>query len=237
MNTPKFVLLIALLWVGQVAMAQSNGKYTVHLKNGSVVHGTTVGDVSDGNIKIQNDHGDVFVFGLDEVASATKDTVSLSDGRFAKYVGTQSPARGYRGFVDGNFLFGDGFEYQILTTHGFQFNPHIFAGAGAGFGSLDLDLVSIFYGAFRYDIVPKKVSPFVDFRLGGYLWAEDIEGGAFFSATVGARIRRFNVSLGYAGFSNVYECFDNSTGYYYSLDGSTYSALTLRLGADFGRRN
>ncbi len=179
MNFSKFVSSIALLVAGSVAMAQSNSQYTVLLKNGSIIHGVTVGDVSDGNIKIQNDRGDVFVFGLDEVVSATKDSISQSDGRFAKYVGSQSPARGYRGFVDGNFLCGEDFEYQILTTHGFQFNPHIFAGAGAGFGSLDLDLVSIFYGAFRYDIVHKKVSPFIDFRLGGYLWAEDYGGGAF----------------------------------------------------------
>lgn len=237
MNVSKFILSIALLCACHVALAQSNSQYTVLLKNGSIVHGATIGDVSDGKIKIQNGHGDVFVFGLDEIIFATKDSTSMSDSRFTKYVGSQSPARGYRGFVDGNFLFGEDFEYQILTTHGFQFNPHIFAGAGTGFGSLDLDLVSIFYGAFRYDVVPKKVSPFVDFRLGGYLWADDCSGGAFFSAMVGARIRRFNVSLGYEGFSNVYECFDNTTGYYYSLDGSVYSALTLRLGADFGRRN
>ncbi len=238
MNLPKFVFVLAALLAGSVALAQSNTQYTVILKNGSIVHGEAVGDLSDGNIKIKNDHGDVFVFGLDEMVSASKDSVSLSRGRFSQYAGSGSPARGYRGFVDGNFLCGETLDFQVQTTHGFQFNPRIFAGAGIGLGCLDLCGVSIFYGAFRYDILPKNVTPFVDFRLGGYSWWDDYSGGAFIGVTVGARIRRFNVSLGYEGFSGYDEDIDTSYGdYYYSTDRGGLSALTLRFGADFGRRN
>ena len=43
----------------------------------------------------------------------------------------------YRGFVDAGYSFGIGDykfgRFEINTTHGYQFNPYFFLGAGLGF--------------------------------------------------------------------------------------------------------
>lgn len=55
---------------------------------------------------------------------------------------------------------------DIYTTHGVQINPHFYVGAGAGVRLGD-DYTSIpLYGSVRYTILKKKVSPFIDAKIG-----------------------------------------------------------------------
>lgn len=55
---------------------------------------------------------------------------------------------------------------DIYTTHGVQINHHFYVGAGAGVRLGD-DYTSIpLYGSVRYTILKKKVSPFIDAKIG-----------------------------------------------------------------------
>lgn len=78
------------------------------------------------------------------------------------------------------------------------------------------------YAAFRVDILKKKITPFADARLGAF--AGDY-GGAFMSITAWMRFNRFNLSLGYTGFSGEDDV---------PVD-CDFSSFNIRLGVDFGR--
>lgn len=125
----------------------------------------------------------------------------------------REPQRGYRGFLEWDNSFGskpyfehasgqDKNDFQwiagISTTHGFQFNRHVFLGAGVmlayGFPSLECTL-PVFLD-FRYDYSFNKFRPFGDLRLG-YNFTDG--GGIYFSPTIGHRFnwgRKFGVNIG-----------------------------------------
>ncbi len=105
---------------------------------------------------------------------------------------------GYRGFAELDFFAG-GMPY-LSTTHGYQFNPRLFVGAGVGYGAV---IGGTFPGVqvdVRFDAFEGKHSPYIDLRL---------LNGAIFIPTVGYRYRHLNVAAKYwfgdgddfAGFS------------------------------------
>lgn len=256
-----FLLLFGFLAVARAACAQQADQDVVYLKNGSVIHGIVV-EARPDMVRLVNGYGDIFVFEMSDIEKIIKDSSALpspdasSSKSFSDADFLGCPSRGYRGFVDANVMVGrlvDEFDCYddfnkvgFLTTHGFQFNPKIFVGGGLGVMFQagddlveDFDVIIPVYSAFRYDILARKVSPFLDVRLGGFFNAayDYAYTGAYFSFTAGVRVRRFNVSIGYEALSgyydgyyeDVYGCFCDS----YGLDCNSF---VLRLGADFGRR-
>ena len=121
---------------------------------------------------------------------------------------------GYRGFVEIERLSDDGglLLYDIQTTHGYQFNPHFYAGLGIGLCTTLVESASILLADFRYDILKGKHTPFVDLRFSG-------DHGLVIRPSVGYRYKHFNVSIG---------------GWFRKYENSNYFAL--RLGFDFGGR-
>lgn len=110
---------------------------------------------------------------------------------------SRQPERGYRGFIEWDNTFGRAdydaesagildwiFYTGIATSHGYQFNSHVFLGGG-----LDLSIghpgsmVPVF-ADFRYDAAFRKFTPFGDVRLG-YNMASG--GGIYLSPAVGYR--------------------------------------------------
>ena len=164
------------------------------------------------------------------------------------------PARGYRGFVDGGLLAGkidDTYEkadysrFALTTTHGFQINPHIFVGLGLGFQFNmeddlieDLDALVLPYAAVRYDILARRISPFVEARIGGFVSASAQEnmtmGGASISLNAGIRLRRFNFSIGYEALAGTYK--PDLEGIDLPEEDVSVSSFSLRFGVDIGRR-
>ena len=105
---------------------------------------------------------------------------------------------GYRAFVDAEGLTHSTLDHisalGISTTHGYQFNPHFFAGVGAGVFALMGGFPSVVFADFRYDeVFQGQYTPFVDVRL--------ISNMSFNSfvvrPSIGYRYRHFNVSAGY----------------------------------------
>lgn len=55
---------------------------------------------------------------------------------------------------------------DFYTTHGVQLNPYLYVGAGAGVRIGDSYTSIPLYGDVRYTILKKKVSPFIDVKVG-----------------------------------------------------------------------
>ena len=95
----------------------------------------------------------------------------------------QSSSGCYRGFIDAGYSIGVGDykfgRFEVNTSHGFQFNPYLFLGVGAGlhfmssYETKDMDIpldvresqVDIpVFANIRCNFSKKKVSPFVDVK-------------------------------------------------------------------------
>lgn len=116
----------------------------------------------------------------------------------------QGLKKGYHGFADVGYCYYISqiapSTIEITTSHGYQFNPYIFLGAGVGFdftGKAEWGDVNgkpyekrdskvdipIFFNA-RANITRTRFSPFADARVGAYV---NNEGGIYANLAVGGR--------------------------------------------------
>ena len=107
----------------------------------------------------------------------------------------RQPERGYRGFIDwsssirnDDWLFGKttSFYTGFATTHGYQFNPRLFVGAGLDYeycSKITSSIAALFAHA-RTDLKFGAYTPFGEVRLG-YNVAHG--GGVYFSPAIGYR--------------------------------------------------
>lgn len=107
--------------------------------------------------------------------------------------GKNSLGRGYRGFVEVEEM--DNFAVlNVSTTHGYQFNPNIYAGIGIG-AIVTMGGSGWFTTAnFRYDAtIMEKFTPFFDVKL------YTTKGIKFnhIHPSIGYRLKHFNVKAGY----------------------------------------
>lgn len=156
----------------------------------------------------------------------------------------REPEKGYRGFVDIEFLTGKGYYFDgsdgwhkrstvgslgLSTTHGYQINNHLFVGAGVEvanwfwFGMLPI------YADARYDVKWGKFTPFADVRLG----YDCLNHKAYFSPNIGYRFnwgRKINLNLGLGLTLKGYDKSDLP----YGVNANTYDPFfNLRFGIDF----
>lgn len=131
---------------------------------------------------------------------------------------------GYRGFVDGavgiNYDSDVTFGGAISTTHGYQFNNHIFAGAGIAIGSAlyedywsgdDQGTVTVLpiYAQFRYDYsVISNKSFFCGTRIGYAAGSGEVYG-FYFAPEAGIRLNRGkSISWNFGGRVEVFPSSD-----------------------------
>lgn len=143
----------------------------VYLKNGSVVRGIIIEQIPNVSLKIRTADGSIFAYEMADVDKITKEpslsSLGGANGRYGK-----GPARGYRGFVDLGYSVGVGElgedRLDFTTSHGYQFNPYIFAGVGAGVDYFP-DSYSVSVPVFahaRSEFLKGQVSPFLDVKVG-----------------------------------------------------------------------
>lgn len=116
---------------------------------------------------------------------------------------SRQPERGYRGFLEFNMDFYKHFDYYpyghidpiyaISTSHGYQFNPHFFLGAGLMFQNCHEMQGIINFPLFiqgRTDWTFGKVPLFLDLRLGGTIFGSlnDEDDRLLIVPTVGYRL-------------------------------------------------
>ncbi len=164
----------------------------------------------------------------------------------------------YRGFADFGYTFGlgdcDMGRFEFNTSHGYQFNPHFFLGAGMGW---HLDLADEVFGGvastftnqhennveipifanFRANFTETRFSPFVDAKIGTHVTNGS---GLYASASLGCRIattkkQGINIFVGYTYAKYRFHAFDNMM----SLLGIDYTrntaveGLSLKIGYEF----
>ncbi|MDE7153393.1 MAG: hypothetical protein K2O00_02960 [Muribaculaceae bacterium] len=175
----------------------------------------------------------------------------------ATAVSAQNINRGYRGFLEwdnnlSNYEYGFFGEKETIwstglsTSHGYQFNPNIFVGAGLMIerSTKHEQWTVPVFAQFRTDQTFGEFTPFGDVRLG-YNMTDG--GGIYFSPTVGYRFnlgRKMNLNWGVGltlrGYSlDRYEVkMDDITSssmdlIYLGKSHHTNTMFTMRLGIDF----
>lgn len=110
-------------------------------------------------------------------------------------------SQGYRGNIEYNIGGGTGFETSILTTHGYSFGKGLYGGLGFGVGLAPDSYAYLNVPLFmdiRYSPLKNRVSPFIDFKLGGIYEYELNRVGLMVSPSVGLDIRRWSIFFKYS---------------------------------------
>ena len=229
----RFIIcLLALVICATTCMVMAQD--VVYLKNGSVIKGSLIEMIPNQSIKVQTADGSLFVYQMSEVDRIERDTNAKSkqsideDDFEGDYL-----ERGFRGLIDLGAHFGfdnaeDIYQISAAFTGGYQINRMLFVGAGVAptlnlWEEYDDEVETEFwlpiYSAIRLDFINKKVTPFIDGRIGYFLNTEDMDySGLYVYAGAGVRLKKISLSTGYS---------------LYSLDDESASFATLRFGFEF----
>lgn len=222
----------------------------VYLKNGSIIHGQVAEMSPEGNIKIVNGLGDTLIFPMADVDRTTKETLYTEP--FLR--------RGYRGFAGFQGIWGCLSGAGIVTTHGYQFNGHMFAGIGCGlfladdihteseqhysdpaytctWGSDDYDDGGVYCGEDEVRVVVPIFATFryefIQKKITPYV--EVSVGG------VACDVRGFmlNPMVGarFNRFNLAMGLFSVPNAHVYNVDNEKRNQFTVSLSVDFGRHN
>ena len=165
----------------------------------------------------------------------------------------------YRGFADLGYTIGLG-DYEmgrieINTTHGYQFSPYFFLGAGIGFHFMpeyetpgmtialdqrDSSVEIPIFANLRANFTKTKVAPFIDAKVGTYVTNSS---GLYASISAGCRIattqkQGVNLSVGYTYAKYEFQTFDrftSSSSMNYTRDGRVLGTegLAIKVGYEF----
>lgn len=230
------------------ANAQQMLEEVVYAKNGSVVRGIITEMKPNESLKIETAEGSVIVFAMKDVEKITKEPVFGRRGpaphqSFAPAEWTPE-RRGYLGFVETGIAIGIGDynlnRWEVNTSHGYQFNPYLFVGGGVGvhyyFDASDA-LIPVF-ADFRANVLPGKIAPYADFKIGYSLGVSDglYGAGLFLAPSVGVRFglgdntHAIRAGLGFSlqQFSLTY-----SDYYYYYTGRVMCNSVLFKVGYEF----
>jgi hypothetical protein len=184
---------------------------------------------------------------------------AVREGFYKELNNASGLEEGYHGFVDFGYTLGVGdYEFgrfEINTTHGYQFNSHLFVGGGLGFhlmSEYDTPDMNIaldhrkkqldipVYGDVRWTIINQKVTPFIDGKIGYYVTNR---GGLYGNLAVGCRVSLYNghginFSIGYSHEKLEFETFDHfksqySMDYRRSKRKLATEGISFKIGYDF----
>lgn len=212
----KKLLLLVVMLIASMSVFSRTSPETVYLKNGSIIKGVIVEYQPEKSVKILTSDNSVFVCNVDDIEKVTREPIDVVSTK-----GYLAPQKGYRFFLAADQMVGDMTGFKFTTTHGAQFNNKIFLGGGVGFCVADDDVefyLSIpVYANFRFDILNKKTTPFIEARAGV---AFAIEGttGFYGNFSVGGRFKRFSLSTGVETLQGTEDYFryEYDTDYVYS---------------------
>ena len=221
----KKLYLLLFLAAAQIT---TSAKEVVYLKNGSIIKGDIVEIVPNKTLTVETADGSTFVCNYDDIDKIAREKSENNEviakksennevSATPKIKNNSSPLkRGYSGDVSSGFFAGEVWGADILTTHGFRFNPNLFIGLGTGVRFSDYAYtVSIpVFVDFRYDVLKYKISPFIAVKSGVSIDLEHTIATGFYGAgDVGCRFGRFYVSTGFETARAGDEC--SSRNYYW----------------------
>lgn len=229
------LLFILVLFTSRYAVhSQTPLQEVVYLKNGSMIRGTVIEQVPGQSLKIQTADGSIFVYRMDEVEKITKES-PIQTKRTAT-LASAGDITGYRGFVDFGFTKGLGDSgadrFELTTSHGYQFTPYFFTGAGIGihyymdmwWNGDNVPFIPLFID-LRGNLMQGSIVPFIGLKGGYSLVVDDgLYGGGLYAApSVGVKYMlsetfALNLSLGYS---------------YQQDEGDNISGISIKIGAEF----
>lgn len=228
-----FLMTLALMAV--IAEAQTM-REVVYLKDGSIVKGTIIEQIPNTSLKIQTADGSIFAYQMKDIEKITKEAYDKPEPptRHKIAFDGKGPKTGYRGFADLGYTIGTGTwgedRIEISTSHGYQFNPYVFAGAGVGFNYyFDSEVIGIpIFAHVRSEFLKHSITPFADFKIG--YSAGDVEG-FYMAPAVGCRFAvggRFGLSA-----SLGYTLQKAEVGIHYYSSTETIGGFNIKVGFDF----
>ena len=243
----RIVFVLAFLFVAaQWSFSQNDMKEVVYLKNGSIIKGIIIEQIPNKSLKIETSDGSIFVCNYRDVEKITKERMQSSSrqpGSRMAGSGNELAPKGYKGFIDLGYTAAVG-DYglgrvELTTSHGYQFNPYLFVGAGTGFQyyhEAETFTMPIF-ADIRANFMRGPIVPFIGFK-AGYTFAlsEGAGGlGCYFAPSVGVKYVvspsvALNFTLGYSAQIINYDYYDYYTTY---SDHVTVSGISFKLGLEF----
>jgi len=229
----KKALFMLLLFIGSITTSiAQNVQEVVYLKNGSVVRGIVIEQVPGVSLKIQTSDGSIFAYQMSEVEKITKEAPksNMRNGSSMSFNNNSGNETGYKGFIDLGYTIGVGDwgvdRIELSTSHGYQFNPYLYAGAGiAANYYYDAEVVGMpIFAHVRGNILNNSISPYVDFRIG-YSPLEDCQG-LYMAPSIGCKLKSFNFSIGYVMQKVKYDG-------YYGDESDNCGGLSFKFGFEF----
>ena len=138
-NKMKSLFVTGLLsFISVFSLLAQDYQEVICLKNGSVIRGTIVEQQPNVLLKVKTADGSIFVYPMNEVEKITKEEAINRESEKSNRIRTD--VKGYRGSVEVGTIVNfkasgipiNKGAFSITTSHGYQFNPHLFLGAGIG---------------------------------------------------------------------------------------------------------
>ena len=135
----KIVFIICMVLCNTLLAFAQNNQEIVYLKNGNKVKGIIIEEIPNTSIKVKTSNGSILVYSIHEIEKiiSPEDEIFQKKFRFKQYNNNPTYDKtGYKGFIDFGGVIGIGNRgdgaIAVSTTHGYQFNPYFFFGAGIG---------------------------------------------------------------------------------------------------------
>ena len=192
-----FLLLLA------AAQITTSAKEVIYLKNGSIIKGDIVEIIPNKTLTVETADGSTFVCNYDDIDKITREKTENNEVKATpepKQGNKLSPLkRGYSAQINSDIFANSLTCGPVITTvHGFRFNPKISIGLGTGirFDPYNEDYAIPVFANVRYDILNRKISPFMAANSGIAIGIGEFNTGFYGSFDFGCRFKRFSLSTG-----------------------------------------
>ena len=174
-NMKKIVFIICMVLCNTLLAYAQNNQEIVYLKNGDKVKGIIIEEIPNTSIKVKTSNGSILVYSIHEIEKiiSPEDEIFQKKFRFKQYNNNPTYDKtGYKGFIDFGGVIGIGNRgdgaIAVSTTHGYQFNPYFFFGAGIGIEyhmNWETFFIPVFADIKTY-FLNKNISPFLGLKAG-----------------------------------------------------------------------
>ncbi|RHO54024.1 hypothetical protein DW107_10825 [Tannerella sp. AM09-19] len=174
-NMKKIVFIICMVLCNTLLAFAQNNQEIVYLKNGDKVKGIIIEEIPNTSIKVKTSNGSILVYSIHEIEKiiSPEDEIFQKKFRFKQYNNNPTYDKtGYKGFIDFGGVIGIGNRgdgaIAVSTTHGYQFNPYFFFGAGIGIEyhmNWETFFIPVFADIKTY-FLNKNISPFLGLKAG-----------------------------------------------------------------------
>lgn len=212
----------------------------VYLKDGSIIRGSVEEFDINESIKIKTDDGSLFVYPANQVLRIQREVEEKRERTKTQFWSNLGEA--YRGYADVGYGVGigkhDGSHFGVSTTHGFEFGPYVYLGAGMGFNyyyNLPFDEKQFcmpLYLNSRFQLSKSRIAPFIDLKAG---YSLTVESGFYGSPSIGlAYALKPGLALNFS-LSYTIQMIDADSGTMgrEAISNKGFSSLGFRIGVEF----